>query len=73
MLKTTYIKIEKKLLKQIKSDLDAIIDFEKKMAETLKKNNIKGVGLMEGAERNTTRIRREVLEILRMKDRVIKE
>ena len=73
MLKTTYIKIEKKLLKQIYSDLDSIIKFEKKMSETLNKNKYKGAGLMEGADRNTSRIRREVLELLRNKDRVIKE
>ena len=73
MLKTTYYKVEKKLLKQIKSDLDAIISFEKKMAETLKKNNIKGVSLMEGADRNTSRLRRDILELLRDSKRIIKE
>jgi len=82
MLKETYFKVNKKLLKQIKSDLDAIIMFEKSMHEVLNDKRLnpelksklkKGAGLMGGAENNTKRIRRELLELMRNKDAKIKE
>ena len=82
MFGETNYKVSKKLLKQIKSDLDAIISFEKNMKSTLsdkrlhpelKKKLSLGVGLMGSAENNTTRIRREVLEVIRNKNLIIKD
>jgi hypothetical protein len=69
----TYIKIEKKFLKKILSDLDAIIAFEKKMTKTLRDKKVKGAKMMEGAGNNTTRLRRELVEKIRNKDLIINE
>lgn len=69
----TYIKVEKKFLKKILSDLDAIIKFEKNMSKTLKEKKIKGAKMMEGAENNTTRLRRELVEKIRNKNLIIDE
>lgn len=82
MFKETYYKVNKKLLKQIKSDLDAIIGFEKSMKHTLSDKRMpadlkeklnKSAGLMAGAENNTSKIRRELIELLRNNDLKIKE
>jgi len=81
MFDITYYKVNKKTLKQIKSDLEAVISFEKKMQETLKDKRIPedvkkklavSVKLMQGAENNTSRLRREIVEIINNKNLIVK-
>lgn len=70
----TYYKIDKKMLKKIYSDFDAIVKFEKnvnsvlsdkRLNPELKKKLSSSSKMMEGAENNTKRMRRELLEFMR--------
>jgi len=82
MFGETYFKVSKKLLKQIKSDLEAVISFEKRMQEVLKDKRIPedvknklavSIKLMQGAENNTNRMRREIVEIIKNKNLIVKD
>lgn len=82
MFEQTNYKVSKKLLKQVKSDLEAVISFEKRMTEVLNDKRIPedvkrklavSVKLMQGAENNTTKLRRQIVEIIQNKNLIVKE